>query len=254
MKRSILLFFLLVICQLSFTQTPYKYVIIPTYFPEIGKGINPYGISGDIQRILNEKSIKSVFELDERPDDFCDALTVALTKSSSMLKSKLIVEFRDCKNKTVWSKEGAGISKDFVSGYNEALVNALSELQALPSNTISNLKAVNTNVNIPVVKETNTEIYKPQNLFFNYTFFVDLMNGENGEKMIKIINGELLGYKNLQDIATLTPSGVDDTSYLVKWTTPKGETIHGVAKLTGNHLNISLSSGESPLIISLLKY
>ena len=125
---------MLVFVQLSFAQATYKYVIIPTRFSDIGNGFNPYGVSSSLQKIFNEKGIRTVFESDDRPEDYCDALNIELEKTSSMFKNKLKVILKDCQNRVIWSNEGTGQSKDFHDGYAEALTDALSGLKELPEN------------------------------------------------------------------------------------------------------------------------
>lgn len=280
MRRYLLLIIFLIASKLLFSQSNYKYVIIPTQFPEITSGFNPFGICGEIQKILNERSIKSVFETAERSSDYCEALNVKIIKTSSMFKTKLKVELCDCFNKVVWSKEGTGNSKEFQKGYAEALADALKELNELPVNTtqqymqnvsapvtmltpetMASPKAPSTPIAAPawvkkpinVLKTTaNKEIYKPENLYFNSTYFVDVLDGKDGEKRLIIINGELLGYKNLQNIAVLSPSGLNDI-YFLTWFTSEGESISGVANFENTKLNLSLSTDIKPVIINLMK-
>jgi len=267
MKRYVIFLLLLSFVAFADAQQSFKYVIIPTQFGEIGKGFNPYSISSAIQKILNEKGIKSVFETDQRPADYCDALNVALEKTSTMFTNKLLVQLRDCQNNIVWSQEGVGRSKDFVQGYAEALTEALRNFKELPLNrTVQNMAntpapAVAPSVPVPapavpsvVATNENEEIYKPQNLYFNETYFVDLVNeGENLKKLL-VINGKLLGYEKLQEIATLTPADVSGM-YTVEWRTAGGENLRGVARMDDSKLSITLSSGsgDKPIVITLMK-
>ena len=87
MKKHLLSIWFLLVVQLAVGQSAFKYVIIPTAYPEIGEGFNPYGISGEIQRNFHAKSIQSQFESKQKPADLCDALTVSLIKKSSMFKN-----------------------------------------------------------------------------------------------------------------------------------------------------------------------
>lgn len=249
-------------------QQPFSYVIIPTQFPELGKGFNPYGVSSVLQKVLNEKGIKTVFEADQRPADYCDAANVVLEKTSSMFTNKLKVELRDCQNNIVWSREGVGRSKDFAEGYAEALEDALQDLNALPPNTlVQRVPAVSGPVAAPVAQPEPPAVaqapaavpsseaedtYKPRNLFFNETYFVDLVNEEGNVKKLLIINGKLLGYSKLQNIATLTPADVPGM-FTAEWITPKGEILRGVASLGEDKLTVSLSSDGKPFVITLMK-
>lgn len=280
MKKYISIVMFVLITQLLFGQTTFKYVIIPIKFPEIGSGLNPYGVSSEILRILNSKAIQCVFEADQRPDDYCDALTIHLTKKPSMLKNKLKVDLTDCMNNVVWTAEGVGQSKDFDKGYAEALAEAMKNLSKLPVNSIQ--QRFRETPAAPAEKETPATLgkrdipvadkaaqpekspagaelldangYKPQNLYWNTTYFVDVISDPAGKGIkIIILNSKPLNYKDFQEIGTMSPSGLKNV-YNLKWLTPDGKTIDGIANLSEQQLNISLNSGKEPIIISLQKY
>ena len=241
-----------------FAQTPYQYVIIPTQFPEIGKGFNPHGISSGIQKVLNEKSIRNIYESDDVPDDYCEALTINLVNISNMFKHRLRVELKDCLNKTIWEGEGAGSSKAFNEGLPEAVADALKDFDELPLNTTAT-RVVTHETAKPkapsqvIVQAQESNIYRPGKLYYNYTYFVDLVEGEGGNKTLVILNGELLGYSNLQNIASLKLSGIGDV-YTVNWTNTDGLTVTGVANLTDQELKISLPAEQSMTVITLQRY
>ncbi len=280
MKKYILIVIVLLTAQLSFSQTTFKYVIIPTYFPEIGRGLNPYGVSSEIQKILSSKSIQCAFNENKKPDDYCDILTINLTKESNMFKNKLRVDLKDCMNNIVWTGEGEGRSKDFVKGYAEALADALSNLNSLPVNSIEQrfreTPAARAEKENPAIvakdnepasekrmqpeklpatpKQSDTNGYKPRNLYWNTTYFVDVITDPTGKEVkIIILNSKSLKYEDFQEIATLNPSGIENT-YRIKWVTPEGKTLDGIASLSEQQLNISLNSDKDPIIISLQKY
>lgn len=259
MKKSLFFILFLSFIGYVYAQQPFKYVIIPTQFPEIGKGFNPYSVSSVLQKILNEKGMKSVFETDQRPADYCEALNVVLEKTSSMFTNKLLVQLRDCQNNVIWSHEGVGRSKDFTQGYAEAIADAMSDFSELPQNRLlQNVAVAPATVPAPasvpeVVATTgNEEIYKPQNLYFNETYFVDLVSESDNLKKLLVINGKLLGYDKLQQIATLTSTDLPGM-YTAEWITPQGETLRGVANLADNKLTITLSSENKPVVITLMK-
>lgn len=263
------LFFLMVFVVVGISvnaQQAYKYVIIPTRFNDFGDDLNPYGLSSSLQALLAERSIKGVFEKADLPEDYCEALTVHLTKVSSVLTNKLVVEFRDCMNRVVWSEEGAGSSKEYREGYAEAIADAFKELNELPVNkTIDKVdkpKAV-VQTEKPISKpvaprsegeegEVDKDSYKPVNPYYNNTYLVDLIEKGDDVKQILILNGELLGYQSHQAIATLSPSGLKDV-YTVSWLNTEGENIAGVAKLDGTTLEISLKNGAEEMVIVLQK-
>ncbi len=278
MKTYFISALLMLISVLSFGQSRYKYVIVPTQFPEIASGFNPYGISSAVQGILKEKSISTVFESDDRPADYCEALTMDIEKMQSMLRNKLRVSLLDCQHRVVWSSEGTGMSKDYREGYAEALADAMKDLTELPENKTPKYQTT-VAVAVPVqetpkaepapapkieepevaepvsgaVVSVQDEIYVPGNLYYNYSYFVDLVEGGQGQKKLVVINGEQLGYSNLQAIAVLSPSGLGDV-YTVQWTNADGSKISGVANLSSGKLSISLQTGETPRVITLKAY
>lgn len=259
MKKYIFLILILISgIQISFAQTAYKYVIIPTTFPDIGKGFNPYNISAELQNIFNRKGIKTVFYSDERPLDYCDALNLNLEKTSTAFKNKVKVILKDCQNREIWSNEGVGMSKDFKNGYAEALTDALSDLEKLPQRktpivTVQNTQAVTQAKKTEVIESNkDEEIYRPKNLYYNETYFVDLLEIDNATKELLIINGKLLGYEKQQKIATLTSTGAQNI-YNVTWTTPQGETLQGAAVFGNGNITITLSSDDKPVVIKLEK-
>jgi hypothetical protein len=260
MKKFIFFALLIVITAGLSAQTTYQYVIIPTQFPDIGNGFNPYGLSSGIQKVLNEKSIKNSFQTDDFPEDYCEALTVNLVNESSMFKHRLRVELKDCRNKTIWEGEGTGSSKAFNEGLPEAFADAVKDLNELPPNTtvpvttVPAVAASKPEVRLPVIEQTQDgDIYRPGNLYYNYKYFVDLVEGEGGSKNLLVLNGELLGYDNLQNIATLKLSGIGDV-YTVNWARPDGSVVTGVANLTGKELKISIPNGQNTMVITLQKY
>ena len=262
MKRISFLLIFIVSALFSQAQTTYKYVIIPTNIPDIGKGINPYQVSSNLQKALNEKSIKSIFETSERPADYCDALIAVLQKESSMLRNKLTIEFRDCMNRVIWSNVGTGQSKEYIDGFAEAIEDALTDFNALPEVRYATsgksvapavVASVQAPVAPPVVESAEVnENYQPQNVYFNEKYLVDYVRETSGKHKLIILNGNSLGYGKMQEIATLVPSDLPGI-LTVRFSQPDGEIWNGVANETASELKISISSGDSRTVITLQK-
>ena len=277
MKKLLFISFLLIYSATSIAQNSYEYVIIPTKFPGISDGINPYGICSAINKTLGEKNIESVFETNEEPDDICDALTVNLIKTSNMFRNKLKVELLNCFGKVVWEAEGTGRSKEYDKGYAEAFADAVSELDELPVNetqmvrkspvavTKTNPEPEAKEMAMPATEadlpetpdkmgnEKETSGHQLANLFFNDQFFVNILDDENGGKKLKILNGKSLGYENIDIIATLAPSGLENV-FTVSWLNSDGFKLNGVANLTADELKISLLDGDEKKVITLQKH
>jgi hypothetical protein len=167
-----------------------------------------------------------------------------------------------------------GRSKDFSAGYSEALADALDNFKEMPVNnklvqsdrelSMSNLNEKDDSatgriasqfgaISLSENSSSGGQTASPmKELYFNDTYFVNLVDGENGLKKIIILNGGSLGYNKLQEIATLESSDLPGL-FTIEWTTAQGEILKGVAKLNDNKLNITLSAGGDPVVISLIK-
>ena len=259
MKRYFFLLFLgIILTSISYSQQSFKYVIIPTVFPDIGKGFNPHNVCSSLQKTLHEKGIESIFELQDRLDDYCDALMVELDKSSTFLSTKLEVRLKDCSNRIVWSGTGASRLKKFVEIYAEAIDNALSDLEKLPENTLAlnympaqeaSQPSVQSSVQVPAISSAAETL---QNVYFNEKYIVNLVNETEKTKKLVIVNGELAGYEKLQNVAILTSTDMSEL-YIVEWTMPEGNKLKGVAELNDSRLKITLSSGNEAIVINLIK-
>ncbi len=260
MKKHFITVILVAFSICLYAQESYKYIIIPTYSSEIGKGLNPYGISSSIQKILNEKSIANKFQTDQIPDDYCEALILELHNNSNMFKNRLGIELKDCNNRVIWKGEGMGQSKEYAKGYAEAAADALEGLKEMPEmerrGTYSRAvkKEEPLTMVAPVRQKQTGRIYKPSNLYYNYTYFTDLVEKDQGTIELIIINGKLLGYNDdLESIAVLTPSE-QNSEYAISWKNANGEKTSGIATLTGQELKITLSDGGQIKTIILQKY
>ncbi len=271
--KNIFLIALLVLSSVLHAQDPYKSVVIPLQFPEIGDGLNPYNICSNAMRAFDEKSIKAVFNSNVDSDNYCELLNLKIVNTSSMFKNKLKLELVDCTNRTVWTGEGVGRSKDYPNGYYEAIVDAIQNLDGLPVNENSSVKsyveqqAKKTAVETPpaekvepVVKKAPAEkVAKSEKtvknsalIFFNNRFSVDVVDSENDRKELRVVNDNGFVYQKNQVLALLIPTGIDNI-FTVSWTTEDGSKQEGVANFSETELKISLKGTESE-VISLQKY
>jgi len=266
----------------SFTQNSYKYIIIPTHFSNIGKGLNPYGVSSSLQNVFCKKNIPTIFKTNDNMDNYKNTLTVNLKKTSTFFTVKVKVILKDFQRNVIWSNEGIGTSKDEYNGYDEAIKDALSKLKKIPEKkhyvmAVSSAKKSSFSVKKPdgimvssnenyaekssesvkpftgiITKEESEKIYKPKNIYYNDTYFIDLLDNSEGGKDLIIVNGYLLGYKDHQKIATLTPADSNGIFY-AKWTTPEEKTLLGTANFKDGKLSVTLSLEDKPVIIKLIK-
>lgn len=263
MKRFFITAFLIAFSICIYAQKPYKIIIIPIQFPEIGKGLNPYEISSSIQKILNEKSISNKFQADDNTDDYCESLLLVLHNNSSMFKNKLSIELKNCNNQVIWTGEGMGQSKDYKNGFAEAATSALAGLKEMPKMAEERVNKATKEYQIkedkPIIISPDEQkqpeaIYIPSNLYYNYTYFTDLVEKGQGMKDLIILNGKLLGYNNnAVKIAALTPSK-QENEYAILWENANGEKATGFATLSNRELKIILSDGGQIKTILLQKY
>lgn len=137
MKKTIL-FLLLFITLSAFSQKSinnYKYVIVAEKFNFL-KENNKYKTSSLTKFLFNKYGFQSFLDSDSLPDDFnnnrCSALFADLKKVSSLFKTKVFLELKDCNRKTVYKSE-VGISKikDFSKSYHEAIRDAFKSVKKL---------------------------------------------------------------------------------------------------------------------------
>jgi len=264
MKGLLSFVFFMSVVVLTSGQSSYKYVMIPTKIPEIGEGIDPYGVSSTIQRVLTEKSVKCIFERNEKPADVCEALKVRLERESSLLKNKLKVELTDCLGRVVWSKTGEGRSKDFREGYAEAIQDAFLDFDELPAIKYSMpVVAESSSVAMPVQQTAQEPIAEKdvvqaadtdasQRVYFNSEYLFECKQGADGQLILIILNGTAVGYQKLQEVAVLKASDLPGI-YSVRFTMPDGSVWAGVAHKTDSELKLSISSGEAKKVINLQK-
>ncbi len=112
----------------------YKYVIVPKKY-DFFKSADQYQVNS-LTKFLLEKENFKVFFNDNLPEDLsknrCLGLYANILENKSMFKTKLIVELKDCNNKTVFkSKEGASKEKDYKKSYHEALRDAFNSFKGI---------------------------------------------------------------------------------------------------------------------------
>ncbi len=250
---------LLIFFSISYSQERYEYVVIPKQFDGFNGKENPYRLSSSIHFLLKRRNIKAFYQgKNNNLQTPCNGLTAYLKNTSTMFKNKIRFILENCNGTEVYSAEGKGKSKEFQTGYTEALQEAMAGLQKLPykDEGVQSIQAAIpltptiTEKPIQEIVETTDE-YEAKNLYFNSTYMLDLIE-EKGKKHLKIINGELLGYKKLQTIASLSPSGIGNT-FLIQWITPSGQSINGMAKFEGKELQISLPSESGNKLIKVKK-
>lgn len=244
-KKLFLLVFLFGSLSLASAQNHYTQVYIPTVFPSISDGINPYQISSSLQKVLMDKGIKATFNKSTDAENYCQELTVVLDKRSNLFRSKVHVQLVDCMGSVVWENTGEGMSKGFVEGYAEAVADALKDLKELPQSKVKTKNTAQPVRTLPALVQNEKQIY------FNDTYLVELKPKEKGAELL-VLNSEKLGYDEKQVIATLQPADLEGL-YEVSFIKPNGEVWSGMVMLKTNELSLSIAKGEEKEKIVLYK-
>jgi len=255
MKNLLLIVLLVFSCVLN-AQERYKYVIIPLRFSEIGEGVNPYKICSNAMKAFDEKSIKSVFKAEDAPEDYCKALNLNIINTSSFFKNKLKLELADCTNRIIWTGEGTGHSKDYPTGYYEAIVDAVKDMDGLPFVEHSSVKSyLGKESKAPLAETSSVGEMQANNLaviYISNRYSVNVVNTDNDKMELRVVNDNEFKYKKDQVLAVLVPTGIDNI-YSVTWNKEDGSTQEGVANFSDTELKISLKGPESE-VITLQKY
>lgn len=136
MKFSKLLF----ICTLLFCTSllaqeqlnNYKYIVVPNQF-EFQKEPGQYRVNGLTKFLLEKQNFTVLMDDEDLPADAainnCLILKTNAVDDSSMFKTKIKFEFKDCQGKVVYTtQEGESREKKYLVAYNEAVRQALGSL------------------------------------------------------------------------------------------------------------------------------
>jgi hypothetical protein len=101
--------------------------------------IDQYRLNSFTKFLFEKYNFIAIMENAEKPDDLasnnCMALNSNVINNKSLLKTKLIVELKNCKGEVVFtSKEGESREKDLMKAHHQALRDAFTSIQALNYN------------------------------------------------------------------------------------------------------------------------
>ena len=107
--------------------TNYKYIIVPQKL-EFLKEIDQYQTSSLTKFLLEKNGFTVILDSEEYPlelkQELCKALNVAIINESSIFKTSVRLELKDCFNQLVYaSDEGSSRLKDYKRSYQEAIRN-----------------------------------------------------------------------------------------------------------------------------------
>lgn len=113
----------------------YKYVILPQKF-DFFKEADKYRLNTKARHLLRKKGFEVYYDTELLPEDLaannCLALKADLKEHNTFFKTKLQLQFKNCKNETVYvSQMGESRNKDKTKAYPQALQNAFESLKGL---------------------------------------------------------------------------------------------------------------------------
>ena len=136
MKFSKILFIVAVLFSTSLLAQEqlnnYKYIVVPNQF-DFQKEAGQYRVNGLTKFLLEKQNFTVLLEDEVLPMDAiknnCLILKTNAVDSSSMFKTSLIFEFKNCQGKVVYTtQEGQSREKKYLVAYNEAVRQAFGSL------------------------------------------------------------------------------------------------------------------------------
>lgn len=159
---SLVIGFLMTTCLFSQSSlNNYKYVIVPKKYSFL-KSDDQFQLNSLTKFLFNKYGFEAFLEGESYPEDLmknrCLALTTDVIKDNAFLKTKLLVELKNCNGLTVYTTQaGESREKDFNRAYSEALRGAFKEFEAMNYKYEANANATEAN---PAETNNNTEVTK----------------------------------------------------------------------------------------------
>ncbi len=161
---TILAFFVFFKVQSQSNLNQFKYVIVPKTF-EFSKKTDQYQLNSLTKFLLEKENFQTFFIDESFPDDLykdrCLALNANVINESGMLRTKLLVEFKDCNNNIVFTTiMGDSKEKDYKKAYHEALREAFRSFQsydhAYKPRVVENEELVQAkSIETPIIEKTS---------------------------------------------------------------------------------------------------
>ncbi len=131
---TILAFFVLFKVQSQANLNQFKYVIVQKKF-EFLKKTDQFQLNSLTKFLLEKENFQTFFDDESFPEDLakdrCLALDADVINKSGLLKTKLLVEFKDCSNNIVFTTiMGDSKEKEYKKAYHESLREAFRSFQS----------------------------------------------------------------------------------------------------------------------------
>jgi hypothetical protein len=139
----------------------YKYIILPKKFEFLSQA-DQYRLNTQTRYLLKKKGFDVFYNDEALPDEVatnnCTALKANIVKINSLLRTKLQLELRDCRNKVLYlSEEGVSREKQFGLAYKEALEKTFAYFDLVEYNYTPKAAEVSSNA-IPKSQNTKERI------------------------------------------------------------------------------------------------
>ncbi len=122
----------------------YKYIFVPNDFKDFPA--NKYKLKSQLVSILKTKNYVIIDQADSLPAELqqnsCSFATAEVENSSSMLRNRVLVKLKDCRNTVVSEFKGMSMDKEYETGFPDALKKALVDL---PNSNPKEIVASNSN-------------------------------------------------------------------------------------------------------------
>ncbi|SFN85984.1 hypothetical protein SAMN05421594_4513 [Chryseobacterium oleae] len=202
-KISVLASFFLVTAVFGQKVSDYKYISVPEKFKDFDK--EPYGLEAALAKALTNKKYTVIKPADARENP-CSVLSANVSDNSSFLKNKLLIELKDCNEKTVFSSKGASGIKDFKEGFQDALKQAVVTIPvSFPSEAMLAVKAAEP---VPTQSVTQTETPSSSPVTIQENKSGKYSNGKWNLQKIQVDNSQFI----LADSGSSVPFAVFKTS------------------------------------------
>ncbi len=129
MKISALLLLVGLLFSQSFEAqkvSDYQYILLPEKFDDFLK--NDYGLKQSFTKLLTAKKYQVISQNQLMNIDPCNLLSANILDNSNMLRTRLILQFKDCKGTVIQEVKSTSQEKDFTAGFQDALKIAMSDV------------------------------------------------------------------------------------------------------------------------------
>ena len=120
----------------------YEFIIVPERFSFL-KQNDQHQTSSLTKFLLKKNGFTVLLDSEVYPtalkNDLCNALTAVLVDKSSLFKTKLIIEFKNCYNKVLYTTEvGSSKEKEYKKSYQEAIRRAHASMRGIRFKSLEN--------------------------------------------------------------------------------------------------------------------